>query len=554
MRNEIKMEKADKPKLQLANKTNEFEFFEFFEFKLKLKLKLKLKFKLVFKLAFLDLTCSRSLKMMILDYYPARSSTQQQQHIDLDSTDLFSFLIDFIDFIDFIDLIDLMHGLAKIKEQLKSSRASSKGKRFLSPKDALANYFLVGSFKVLDSLSVFEWLAIALTYVLSLISVVLGGAGQALQSYSLLWDGSKGPIFDGALPNVANLRRATKRSAPAAPKPANKRLHNELHTRKHTTKIFPQNTQDILEAMLPHAESDMANTVHVVLVGSNVSLTPEMKKMLTVRRHVVLAALRWLKEHNPYYADIIIDMDRINALPEDGMLPSMESRATRVDNAEFEASERSGVHDDNLQAKDSASAPPAQMVETLFESVGVFRNPNNNDNNSVVMQSLQQLYTIKNTQPASAGGGSTDPPAQVLQVPVGSTPVSEYSVWFMAMAFPVLFPALMFVVNNMILKKLIGYKTRCRVPRALDNTAAATMHGISFATLDTNLELAKQGKTEMRALILFLGLPDFFVTLNSYDVNSPIVAIMAGLSRDIVMDMDSIQLGKLEKWLEFGRE
>ncbi|KAI9159518.1 hypothetical protein H9P43_008858 [Blastocladiella emersonii ATCC 22665] len=62
--------------------------------------------------------------MMILDYYPARSSTQQhaaarsstqqQQHIDLDSTDLFSFLIDFIDFIDFIDLIDLMHGSAPV--------------------------------------------------------------------------------------------------------------------------------------------------------------------------------------------------------------------------------------------------------------------------------------------------------------------------------------------------------------------------------------------------------------------------------------------------------
>ncbi|KAI9179581.1 hypothetical protein H9P43_004909 [Blastocladiella emersonii ATCC 22665] len=130
---------------------------------------------------------------------------------------------------------------------------------------------------------------------------------------------------------------------------------------------FPQNTQSILEAMLPHAESDMTDTVHVLLVGSNTSLTPEMKKMLTVRRHVVLAALRWLKEHNPSYADIIMDMDRIDVLPEDGMLPGTESRATRVDNAEFEASERSGVHDDNLPAEDLASAPPAQMVERLIE-------------------------------------------------------------------------------------------------------------------------------------------------------------------------------------------
>ncbi|KAI9168300.1 hypothetical protein H9P43_007672 [Blastocladiella emersonii ATCC 22665] len=193
-------------------------------------------------------------------------------------------------------------------------------------------------------------------------------------------------------------------------------------------------------------------------------------------------------------------MDRINALPEGGMLPGMESRATRVNNADLEASGRSGVHDDNLQAEESAISPPAQMVE-------------------------------------------------MLQVPMGSTPVSESSVGLTLMAFP--HTTFMFVVNNMILKKLIGFETRCRVPRALYDTAAATMDGILLTTLDTNLELVMQGKTvqldgqvrsllrwEMRALILLSGLPDFFVTPNPYDVNSPIVAIMSGLSRDLVMDMD----------------
>ncbi|KAI9189082.1 hypothetical protein H9P43_000510 [Blastocladiella emersonii ATCC 22665] len=101
---------------------------------------------------------------------------------------------------------DAYDTLAKIKEELKSSRASSKGKKLRPPKDALADYFLIGSFEVLDSLSVFERLAIALTYVSGVISVVSGGAGQALRSHFLLWDGSEGPIFGGVLPNVANLR------------------------------------------------------------------------------------------------------------------------------------------------------------------------------------------------------------------------------------------------------------------------------------------------------------------------------------------------------------
>jgi len=39
-----------------------------------------------------------------------------------------------------------------------------------------------------------------------------------------------------------------------------------------------------------------------------------------VRRDRILAALQWLKVHNPYYADIQIDLAAVAALPADGPL------------------------------------------------------------------------------------------------------------------------------------------------------------------------------------------------------------------------------------------
>ena len=46
-----------------------------------------------------------------------------------------------------------------------------------------------------------------------------------------------------------------------------------------------------------------------------------------VRRQKVLQAITWLKENNPFYADIVIDYESLERLPEDGIptdLPTVE--------------------------------------------------------------------------------------------------------------------------------------------------------------------------------------------------------------------------------------
>ena len=58
-------------------------------------------------------------------------------------------------------------------------------------------------------------------------------------------------------------------------------------------------------------------------------------KDFRVRRHRVEGSLRWLKDNNPAYGDVVIDGARIENLPEDGELPNLRtvefSETERVD-------------------------------------------------------------------------------------------------------------------------------------------------------------------------------------------------------------------------------
>ena len=58
-------------------------------------------------------------------------------------------------------------------------------------------------------------------------------------------------------------------------------------------------------------------------------------KDFRVRRHRVEEALRWLKDNNPAYGDVVIHGARIENLPEDGELPNLRtvefSETERID-------------------------------------------------------------------------------------------------------------------------------------------------------------------------------------------------------------------------------
>jgi len=58
-----------------------------------------------------------------------------------------------------------------------------------------------------------------------------------------------------------------------------------------------------------------------------------------VRRQKVLQAITWLKDKNPFYADIVIDYDALACLPEDGIPQDFPAVEDQQSNEEQETSQ-----------------------------------------------------------------------------------------------------------------------------------------------------------------------------------------------------------------------
>lgn len=70
--------------------------------------------------------------------------------------------------------------------------------------------------------------------------------------------------------------------------------------------------------LMPRPASILSSVITVTFIGQGRITVEKLRKLFHVRRHIVFEALVWLKRHNPkYYADINIDSERLNQLPED---------------------------------------------------------------------------------------------------------------------------------------------------------------------------------------------------------------------------------------------
>ena len=63
----------------------------------------------------------------------------------------------------------------------------------------------------------------------------------------------------------------------------------------------------------------------VDIIGVRRQGKDDTHKDFRVRRQCVEGALRWLKDNNPAYGDIVIDDSRIQNLPEDGEFPNLRT-------------------------------------------------------------------------------------------------------------------------------------------------------------------------------------------------------------------------------------
>ena len=156
------------------------------------------------------------------------------------------------------------------------------------------------------------------------------------------------------------------------------------------------------------------------------TILPRLPADRRVRRYRVQQALCWLKDNNPAYSDIFIDVARIRNLPEDGELPNLRtiefSETERVDDQgpapqQLDAGETDG-NDDSTVSGIILPEPGVNVQEQVEAAI-----------NEVVTE-LQEAETEEAQQRPVIPWPSTD-----------TTPASEFTTpFFFTMVFPCLFP------------------------------------------------------------------------------------------------------------------
>ncbi|KAK4073310.1 hypothetical protein Purlil1_13073 [Purpureocillium lilacinum] len=89
-------------------------------------------------------------------------------------------------------------------------------------------------------------------------------------------------------------------------------LRYPRHIKGHIT-VFPNNVQELATKVLPHPLVRVMDEIHVSWQGAEKPAPSDLSGLLSVRPRVVERALVWLKQHNPHYAGIEIDLAEIES-------------------------------------------------------------------------------------------------------------------------------------------------------------------------------------------------------------------------------------------------
>ena len=124
--------------------------------------------------------------------------------------------------------------------------------------------------------------------------------------------------------------------------------------------LFKLNTQEVVEMVkgqkMPSPASSLASVIAVTFVGTTKLPVDWLKKTFRVRRRVVCEVLSWLQCNNPIYADIRIDRERLEELPDDDVPNELLSIVRHEKDEELAEKERESysmvdVQDDGEQSE-----------------------------------------------------------------------------------------------------------------------------------------------------------------------------------------------------------
>jgi hypothetical protein len=138
--------------------------------------------------------------------------------------------------------------------------------------------------------------------------------------------------------------------------------------------LFELNTQDIVEMIqgqrMPSPVRTLASIIAITFVSKKKLPMNWLKKTFRVRHRTVYDALSWLQIHNPIYADIHIDQERLESLPEDDVPEELLAVVRQVEDDEVAEKEReSYVVDEGMNDVefDEGSYDDVREVDGTYE-------------------------------------------------------------------------------------------------------------------------------------------------------------------------------------------
>lgn len=223
--------------------------------------------------------------------------------------------------------------------------------------------------------------------------------------------------------------------------------------------VIPQDPKPLLQ-ILPSPDLDFTELVKVFWLGKNSPTDIDLKPFFTVRKHKVLAALRYLVQHNPLYGDVTIDHSVVDHWPDEFIPSDIQQQVICLgdtdhhERAGYCVNLQEGNYENDWQA---AEVNNDDSIEDSLPVTGSVTTDLNGDRQNPDLRLLNTVCTLLNdqpleTQPQFMPTSHANHPVRRVTIP-HQTPVIEYGIrgrvsllnqWqdphYLTSAFPTLFP------------------------------------------------------------------------------------------------------------------
>ena len=160
--------------------------------------------------------------------------------------------------------------------------------------------------------------------------------------------------------------------------------------------LVPQSTMRLLD-ILPLSPDALADIAHVVWVGKSQLDITKLAPQFTVRKHRVIAALKWLCEHHEDYHNVSIDDAELSKWPSVFITEALLSSIAKVQSGAAEDAMRDGFATEDADVEEFQGTIPS----TASAIIDV-----NNISKSSHLLTLQELQSLQSSLTINVVPGS----------------------------------------------------------------------------------------------------------------------------------------------------